>query len=230
MLERDFREAKQYKGNKGNAIRQFALDGAMALLKAAGVVDPAIKDQAVATRPQTVVEESFYFIPEGVGIRSTLEIGGKSAEQLEAGVKSVGNASEYSLDMMHNPKFTTLEKVTPVELIKLPVSAFGLPGTPTTRQIFERAAHSRIGDMALELCRAEVGPHQRIKDTDQPLNDWYSIMHEPITDRHGRPSVFTLVRHGDGLWLRDDWAKPVSRWNPGIQVVFTLREIEPVKS
>jgi len=51
MLERDFREAKQYKGNKGNAIRQFAIERAIDILRAAGVVDPAIKDQTVATRP-----------------------------------------------------------------------------------------------------------------------------------------------------------------------------------
>ncbi len=132
--------------------------------------------------------------------------------------------------MIHNPKFTTLPEVTPVELIKLPVSAFGLSGIPTTEQIVERATHSRIGHMALELCRAEVGPHQRIKDTEQPLNDWYSIMHEPLSDRDGSLLVFSLARFALGLWLRGRWARPDGGWAPDLQVVFALREIEPVKS
>ena len=184
----------------------------------------------VATGPQTAVEESLYLIPEGVGVRFTREIGGKSAEQLEAEAKSVRNVSSYALDMMHNPKFTTLPEVTPVELIKLPVSALGLPGTPTTRQIFERAPKCRVGDMALELCRAEVGPHQAIKDTEQPLNDYYSIMHEQIAGRGDGLRVFAVVRNGVGLWLRDSWAGPGGGWDPEVQVVFALRKVEPAKS
>ncbi len=185
-------------------------------------------DQAVATKPQRA--ESLYFIPEGVGVKWPLDIGGKPVDQLEAEAKSVRTVSRYASDMMHNPKFTTLEEVTPVELIKLPVSALGLPGTPTTRQIFERAPQCKVGDMTLELCRAEVGPHQAIKDTEQPLNDYYYIMHEPITDRDGDPGVFGLGRNADGLWLHGGWARPGNGWDPDDQVVFTLRKVEPVKS
>ena len=228
MIEKAFGEARQHKDNKRNAVRQFALDRAMDLLRAAGVVDPAIKDQVVATKPQTMVEESLYFIPEGVGVRWALDIGGMPADQLEAGA-SVRNVSGGVVDMIHHPKFTTLPEVTPVELIKLPVSALGLPGTPTTRQIFERAPQCRVGDMALEFCRAEVGPHQAIKDIEQPLNDYYYIMHEPIAGRRGLPRVFELARDDDGLWLSDDWALPEGRWYPERQLVFTLRKVEPVK-
>lgn len=230
MIERAFEEAQLHKGNKRNAVRQFAITQARQILEAAGVVDPTIKDQALATRPQTAVEESLYFIPEGIGVRSILEIGGKPADQLEAEAKSVRNVSGYALDMMHNPKFTTLLEVTPVELIKLPVSALDLPGNPTTKQIFERVPQCRVGDMALELCRVEVGPHQAIKDTEQPLNDWYYIMHEQVTDHSGGPSVFKLGRYADGLWLDGGWAGPDDGWGPGFQLVFALRKIEPVKS
>lgn len=85
--------------------------------------------------------------------------------------------------------------------------------------------------MALELCRAEVGPHQRIADTEQPLNDFYYIAHEQITGRDGFPAVFRLGRHDFGLWLHGYWAKPEFKWPPEFQLVFALREIvEPVKA
>lgn len=184
----------------------------------------------LATRPQKEVEQPFYVIPESIGVRSTLEIGGKSVDQLEAEVKSVRKPSGYTLDMMHSPEFATLEEVTPVELIKLRVREFGLTGTPTTTQLFERATHSRIGNMALELCRTEVGPHQAIADTKQPLNDVYYIAHEPIADRGGHLRVFSLARDASGLWLDDAWALPGCGWDPGSRLGFALREIEPVKA
>lgn len=230
MMERAFEEASQYKDNKGDALRQFAITQARQLLEAAGVVDPAIKDQAVVTRPPRAVEQPFFEITEDLGIRFTREVGGKSVEQLEAEAKSVRNVSAYALDMAHNPKLTTLEEVTPQELIKLRVQELGLPGTPTTKQIIERATHSKIGNMALELCRAEVGLHQAIADKEQSLGDYYYIMHEPIVDRHGLPRVFLLARYVDGLWLGGYWARSDGRWDPGFRLVFALRNIEPVKA
>lgn len=172
--------------------------------------------------------ERAYEIPEGIGIRFNREIGGKTAEQLEVEAKAVRRV--YVSDIMHSPKFGTLKEVTLQELIKLRVKDLGLPRTPTTKQIFERAAHSRIGNMVLELCRAEVGPHQATADKDQPLGDYYYIMHEPIADRSGYPSVFELGRDGDGLWLYGAWATPGSRWGPGTRLVFALRNIEPIKA
>lgn len=177
-----------------------------------------------------MVEQLLFVIPEGTGIRFTRNIGGKPMEQLEAEAKGVGNVNRYGMDILHNPKFTTLEKVTPQELIKLRVQDLGLAGTPTTEQVLERATHSRIGNMILELCRAEVGPHQRIADKEQPLNDFYYIAHEQIADRHGIPRVFLVARGVLGLWLSAVWVEPDSRRNPEHQLVFALRNIEPVKA
>lgn len=186
--------------------------------------------QTTGSEATLKVEQPLYVIPENVGIRFNRNIGGKNPEQLEAEVKSVRNVGGYALDIIHSPKFATLEEVTPVELIKLRVQDLGLSGIPTTTQVFERATHSRIGNMALELCRAEVGLHQAIADTEQPLNDVYYIAHEPIAGRGGRPFVFSLGRGAGGLWLGDDWAGPEGRWGPGGRLVFALRHIEPVKA
>lgn len=176
------------------------------------------------------LRQDFFVIPEGTGIRFTRNIGDKPADQLETEAKGVGTVSRYASDMLHNPKFTTLEEVTLQELIKLRVQDFGLPGRPTTTELFERIQHSRIGDMALELCRAEVGPHQRIEDTEQPLDDWYYVVHEPITDRSGDLRVFEVARDARGLWLDARWAGPDYEWPPEFQLVVALRKIEPVKA
>lgn len=138
--------------------------------------------------------------------------------------------SEYTIDVGPNPKFTTLKEVTLQELIKLRVRDLGLGGTPTTKQIVERATHSTIENMALELCRAEVGLHQAIADTEQPLGDCYYIMHKPITGFLGQPCVFGLANNGNGLLLYGTWANPDSRWDPENQLVFALRKIEPIKA
>lgn len=231
MIERAFEEARLHKDNKRNAVRQFAIERAMDLLKAAGVVDPAIKDQVVATRSQKAVEQPFYTIPEGIGVRSTLEIGGKSAQQLEEELKQRGiNVSSYAREMMHSSTFTTLEEPTAIELLKLRVQDLGLSGTPITKQIFERAQRSKVGEMILDLCPVEVGPYQRLNDSEQPLNDWYYIAHQQITDRSGSPRVFRLGRSAGGLWLSGAWAGPESGWNLEGQVVFSLRSPEPAKA
>lgn len=182
------------------------------------------------TRELSATEQPFFEIPEDLGIRFTREIGGKPVGQLEIEAESVRHVSEPALDMMHNLKFTTLEKVTPQELIELRVQDLGLPGTSTTKQIFERATHSRIRNTALALCRLEVGPHQAIADQDQPFDDYYYIMHPPLADRYGYLFVFALGHYGGGLWLHGAWADPGDRWPPKSRLVFALRNIEPVKA
>lgn len=52
------------------------------------------------------------------------------------------------------------------------------------------------------LCPAEVGPHLRLADKDQPCETWYWTAMEPITDSVGRPSVFCVGRLAGGeRWL-----------------------------
>ena len=230
MIERGFNEAQRLSSNKG-AVRQKAIAQARRILEAAGVVDPAIKDQTATIRPQDqAAEHDFYVIPEGIGVRSTLEIGGKSAEQLEEEMKQAGiNISAYTRYMLYSLAFTTLDHPQEVELLKLRVQDLGLSGTPTTNQIFERAQKSTYGEFRLGLCPAEVGPHQRLSDTDQPLNDWYTIAMHQITGRLGSPRVFVLARDARGLGLYDRWAEPYFQWVPDDRIVFSLRKFELLK-
>lgn len=145
---------------------------------------------------------------------------------MEAEARAVGSVSVYALDIIHSPELTTLGEATLQELIRLRVQDLGLHGISTTEQVIKRAIHSRIGNRALELCRIEVGLHQRIADTEQALGDIYYIMHEPITGRGGNQYVLELVHSWDGLRL--DAFGPNHGWSPECWLVFALGKIIPI--
>lgn len=158
----------------------------------------------------------------------TIKIGGKPFQQLEEELDQDPdiNVSSYARDMMHHEKFTTLETAKDVDLVWVQVKDLGLTRGGTTRQIFERADALPF----LERCPAEVGPHLRLIDKDQPLNTLYYIAMNTITDRHGHPGVFALERRGDGLWMDGHWARPDGGWPPGGQGVFAVRKPETLES
>lgn len=168
---------------------------------------------------QAGIEHVYRSFPEGRIIMQKLEIGGKSRQQLESELKAAGiNITDYAQDMLNSPDFTTLPQKDDVDLVRLRVQDLGLKGTPTTDEVYAKAA-----ELGLDLCPAEVGPHLRLKDQNQPLGEWYFIGMKQIADRHGDPRVFDLARHGDGLWLRHGWAEPGRPWSPGRGFVFALR-------
>ena len=134
------------------------------------------------------------------------------------------NISGYALDMLKNSEFTTSLIPINIDTVRLKVSALGLKGTPTTEQVFARARQ-----LELEPCPAEVGPHKRFKDTNQPMGDWEYIAMKTIAARAGPPLVFLLVRSEDALWLHSNGANPTDKWHSERKFVFTLRKSEPKK-
>lgn len=216
MIERAFEEAR--KQNTG-AVERFALDCALDLLRAADIKDPKI----VETQPAPEITLEAFL--EGKRVQ-TLEIGGKSLQQLEQELDQAGiNVSSYARDMMHHRDFTTLETPQTIDLLWVPVQDFGLPRGGTTKEIFTRADALPF----LERCPAEVGPHLRLVDKDQPLNTWYYIAMNTIPGRRGGPSVFGLGHGEDGFWLDGRWAGPGDGWGPGGLLVFSLRKPEALK-
>ncbi len=167
------------------------------------------------------VEHVYTSFPEGKIRRQKLEIGGKSKQQLVAEMKQQGiNIYEYAQQMIDSPDFTTLPRKDDVDLVRLKVQDLGLGDDyPTINQIYVRAS-----ELGLKLCPPEVGLQLRLKDTNQPLGEWYYIGMKQIADRDGRPLVFKLGRDEDGLWLGDRWADPVDRWPPEFEFVFALRK------
>lgn len=89
---------------------------------------------------------------------------------------------------MENRDFVTLKEPEDIQIVRLKVRDLGLGGTATSDQIYERGRA-----LGFELCSAEVGPHLRLKDTDQPLGSVYWIAMKQIVGRYGYPSVFGWV-------------------------------------
>ncbi len=158
------------------------------------------------------LEHVYTSFPESKIRRETVEIGGKSVGQLEREMEQAGiHVYDYAKDMLHSKDFTTLPTPINIDTVRLKVADLGFSSSATTDQIYAKAK-----ELGLELCPAEVGPHKRLKDTNQPMGDWEYIAMKQITDRLGRPVVFRLARREDGLWLYDRWAGPASGGVPGI--------------
>lgn len=166
------------------------------------------------------IEHIYTSFPEGKIVRDRVEIGGQDKDQLQQELKKQKiNVNDYAKSMMESKDFTTLEKEEPIELVRLKVKDLGLGNNPTTDQIYGRA-----GELGLELCPAEVGPHYRLKYLDQLMGEWIYIGMKQISARDGYPYVFSLVRFGDGLWLCYYWAEPMSEWDSRYGVVFARRK------
>ncbi|MBM2820244.1 MAG: hypothetical protein HW405_4 [Candidatus Berkelbacteria bacterium] len=166
-------------------------------------------------------EHIYTAFPEARIRRSSLEIGGKSAQELKRELEQKGfKIYDYARDMLRSPDFTTLKNPEQIDLVRVKVRDLGFTSGATTDQIYARAA-----ELGLDLCPAEVGPHQRLKDVDQPMGDYYRIAMKQITGRYGRPKVFYLNRYADGLWLHDYIANPTRKWDPDLVFVFRLRKV-----
>ena len=168
------------------------------------------------------LEHVYTSFPEKKIRRESVEIGGKTTEQLIAEMEAAHiNISDYAKSMMKNRDFIPGKTREEATLIRLTVADLGFKTSATTDQIYERAQ-----TLGLELCPPDTGPNYRLKYKDQPLNEWVRIGMKQIADSGGDPDVFRLGRSGDGLWLDSRWALPDDTWNPDGGFVFRLRKSE----
>ena len=168
------------------------------------------------------LEHVYTSFPEKKIRRESVEIGGKTTEQLIAEMEAAHiNISDYAKSMMKNRDFIPGKTREEATLIRLTVADLGFKTSATTDQIYERAQ-----TLGLELCPPDTGPNYRLKYKDQPLNEWVRIGMKQIADSGGSPYVFRLERDVGGLWLRRSWAKPGSTWDPDDGFVFRLRKSE----
>ncbi len=189
-----------------------------------GKLESGIFDQIVRYN----IEQVYTSFPEGKIRLQTDEIGGKNREQLKQELAQLEQTnllwvSTWAKSMIDNPKFTTRTTPDDIQTVRLTVQDLGFDrGTPTTDQIYKKAA-----ELGLELCPAELGVHRRLKNLNQPEEDWYYIGMKPITASDGSPDVFALVRYGGRLGLDERWAGPGREWGLGSRFVFGLRKPSP---
>ncbi|MBI2439330.1 MAG: hypothetical protein HYV45_01865 [Candidatus Moranbacteria bacterium] len=172
--------------------------------------------------PDTL-EHIYTTFPEKKIRRESVEVGGKSAQELIRELVAAGiNIGSYAQSMLENRKeFIPTPESEEMTLIRLTVADLGFRTSATIEKIYERAA-----DLGLELVPPDAGPHYRLKYQNQPLGEWIYMGMKQITGSDGRPGVFGLVRGGGGLWLSGIWARPGDEWSPDIEFVFRLRKSE----
>lgn len=170
------------------------------------------------------IENIYTSFPEGKISRESLNVGGKSVEQLELELKQNKiNISGRAEQMMNKSEFITLKSPEVFDLIHLKISDLGFTfnNQPTTEELYETAKQ-----FGLEPCPPEVGPELRLKDKDQSLYEYKYIAIKPITDSDGSPCLFRLEHSGNGLWLLGYWVHPDACWGLNSGMIFSLRKLE----
>jgi hypothetical protein len=126
--------------------------------------------------------------PEGRIVKSTIEIGGKTKEDLENEMKKqnifIANEAKFVMD---GKDFITSKKPEPMNLVKLTIKDLGLDKYITIEQIEQKA--QKFG---LELCPAEAGPYYRIDYPNQPDDEVVCMGMKPILALDGAPDIFKL--------------------------------------
>jgi hypothetical protein len=163
------------------------------------------------------IEHILTSFPEGNIKRYSVEIGGKSKEQLRAVLEQKNiSITQWADDLLKSKDFTTSSTPESAELVRLTVEGLGFPQGATTDEIYAKAA-----ELGLELCPAEVGPQLRLSYTG---NEWMYIAMKQIAGRDGRPHVFYLNEDDGELKLHANYALPHHRWPSDYQFVFRLRK------
>jgi hypothetical protein len=187
---------------------------------------------------QTNIEHIYTTFPEGKIEKGSLEIGGKTKDELKKEIKEKFQLSSYAESMLDNPDFEKqlyentdapreqwkLKNPEQLDLVKLKVGDLGFTKNPTTDELYAKAQ-----EFGLEICPAEVGPHLRLKylevfKKEQPMNEYLRVAMKQITDSGRNPNIFNVYRDDDGLWLAHHWANPSTEWGLDREFVFRHRK------
>ena len=160
---------------------------------------------------------------EGKVRRENITIGGKSKQDLESELDRASGIqlTDYARSMIRSDQFTTLPNPEQIDLAILQVLDLGIKKVyPTTAEI-----HAWVGGSDyFDFVPAEVGPHYRLQNRNQPRGEALFMGMKPIADSDGHPDVFAVVHDAHGLWLRGGWAYPGLEWYPDGRLVLSLRK------
>ncbi len=165
------------------------------------------------------VEHIYTAFPERPIRRGELKIGGKSIQELEAELEKKGlTMFDLAQDMIGSDEFGTQANPEIFQTVLLKVGDFDFPNNPTLDELFAKAR-----ELGLEPCPAEVGLHQRLIDTDQPMENYYFIAMEPIIGSDGRPRIFNLEHsHNSGRWLGTSLVNLGHKWFAEDEFLFRI--------
>lgn len=228
-------------------IRKSRLDGDMSVIfecepsQIAHSVKEIMKDtrayvgvleQGIFEKLPEGVEHVYMNFPEGRVRKEqivSLEVGGKTKEELERMVKAegdkIGETAEFMMQSENfkksllDEKTGKLKKPENIECVRITVAGLGFFSVPTMQEIFDKAL-----SFGLELCPPEVGPRYRIQKRGQKNRERTSIAMKMMVSHDGRPHVFGVERVGDDSWLNGCWTDPSFGWSGELEIMFRLRK------
>jgi hypothetical protein len=142
----------------------------------------------------------------------------KSISQIREALKISGfKIGNWGCDILN--KITLSQEETEVELVTTMVAELGFRNGACYGDIM-----SRIQELGLDLCPAEVGPQLRLQYPDQPKGEWIIIAMNPITDSNDDFRLFSLGHGYEGRWLNGHYGTPGHFWFAGLRMVFLRRK------
>jgi len=165
-------------------------------------------------------DEVYLRFPERKITHRSIELGGKTAKELEEWIVAQGmGINPLAKHMMtRSGSFATSKEMIRGTIVMLTVAELGLEGGVTTQEIYNRAK-----ELGLSLCPAEVGPQLRAQWPDQPFGDTTLIGMKAI-DSGGDPDVFSLESiRGDSRMLWSSHGEPDYQWPDRSRWTFLRR-------
>jgi hypothetical protein len=118
------------------------------------------------------------------------------------------------------PKIKLAKKKTTLELEVVTVAELGFPDGGKVKDIYAKAQ-----ELGYALPPAEAALQLRLQYTDQPLDEWLIVAHEPIAVAYGDLSVLYVVRDSVGSWVHGYYADPVDVWGAEDRLVFCRKSL-----
>ncbi|WP_274364104.1 helicase [Paenibacillus thermotolerans] len=162
-------------------------------------------------------------------VERVVEVGGLTKSQLIEKLKHYSILmNEAGERLLADDKFTTSDTKYSLHTVELTVGDLGFPDGATTAQIFRTA-----GELGLEFCPLELGPHLRLEYLDQPEGylgyplkqnqapfGSITIATEILYEDDDFPKGFYLRRINGELWLRGYRADHLHVWKPDDHFIF----------
>ena len=167
----------------------------------------------------------------GQVIKRTIEVGGLTNSQLIQELKQHSILmNELGERLLSDDRFTTSKTKYSLNIVELTVRDLAFPDGASLPQIYKRA-----GELGLELCPLELGPHLRLQYLDQPEGNNLLQQHQApsgsitiaspiISEDDNFPKGFYLRNIHGKLWLRGYTADHLHVWNPDDQFIFVVTE------
>lgn len=167
-------------------------------------------------------------------ISRTVEIGGLTKSQLLQKMEEASvMLNAYGERLFAANQFTTSAAKYSLETVELTVMDLGFPDGEDTARLFKRA-----GELGLELCPLELGPHLRLVYLDQPEvcaggdtrqnqapSGSITIASEILSESDDFPKGFYLRKMDGVLWLRGYRADHLHVWNPDDRFIFVKNKL-----